>query len=176
MKITLALLLVFRAVTLDAQPAPAGKSALAFAVTFDAARSATPLDGRLLLLLSTDPAQEPRFQINDGPKTQIVFGLDVENWRPGKARAVAAGNSGVFGYPVRSLSDLKPGEYTVQTLLDRYETFHRADGHVVKLPTDRGEGRQWNRAPGNIYSKPQKLRIDPAASGRIALQLTEEIP
>src|SRR5436189_12813 len=60
MKTTLALLLVFRAVTLDAQPAPAGKSALALAVTFDAARSATPLDGRLLLLLSTDPAQEPR--------------------------------------------------------------------------------------------------------------------
>ena len=27
------------------------------------------LDGRLLLLLSTDPSAEPRFQINDSPKT-----------------------------------------------------------------------------------------------------------
>src|SRR5436189_12815 len=36
--------------------------------------------------------------------------------------------------------------------------------------------RRRSRAPGNIYSKPRKVRINPAASGRIALQLTEEIP
>ena len=119
----------------------AGGAAISFAVTFDATKSAAPLDGRLLLLLSTDPADEPRFQINDSPKTQIVFGMDVEDWKPEEARAVDAANAGVFGYPVRSLRDLKPGEYTVQALLDRYETFQRANGPVVKLPTDRGEGR-----------------------------------
>jgi len=176
MKTALVWLAIFHAMRLLAQDPPGGGAAPAFAITFDAAKSASPLDGRLLLLLSTDPAEEPRFQINESPKCQLVFGLDVEAWKPGEARIVDAANAGVFGYPVRSLGDVKPGDYTVQALLDRYEAFQRADGHTLKLPTDRGEGRHWNRAPGNLYSKPQKLRIVPAASGRIALSLTEEIP
>ena len=159
-----------------AQTSPGTPPAPVFAITFDAAKSATPLDGRLLLLLSTNPAEEPRFQINDSPKTQIVFGMDVENWKPGEARVMDSTDAGIFGHPIRSLRDLKAGEYVVQALLDRYETFHRADGHVLKLPTDRGEGRKWERAPGNLHSKPQKLRIDAAEPGRIALVLTEEIP
>src|SRR5262245_32818528 len=176
MKTTLIFLALFHAAELLAQIPSVRESPLAFAVTFDAAKSAVPLAGRLLVLLSTDPAEEPRFQINDSLKSQIVFGLDVEDWKPGEARTLDATNAGVFGYPVRSLRGLKPGEYRVQALLDRYETFRRADGHVLQLPNDRGEGRKWNRAPGNIYSKPQKLRIDPATSERIALALTEEIP
>jgi hypothetical protein len=147
-----------------------------FVVTFDPARSSAALDGRLLLLLSTDPAAEPRFQIDSGLNSQIVFGLDVEDWKPGETRALSAGDSAVCGYPILTLRDLKAGEYTVQVVLDRYETFHRADGHVLKLPTDRGEGRKWNRAPGNLFSKPQTIRLDPGASPRIALALTEEIP
>ncbi len=176
MKTTLIVLALFHAAQLLAQNPSVRESPLVFAVTFDAARSAVPLDGRLVLLLSTDPAEEPRFQINDSLKSQIVFGLDIEDWKPGEVRTMDASNAGVFGHPVSSLRSLNPGEYTVQALLDRYETFHRADGHVLKLPTDCGEGRQWNRAPGNIYSKPQKLRLDSTASGRIALRLTEEIP
>ena len=43
---------------------------------------------------------------------------------------------------------MKPGEYYVQAVLHRYETFHRSDGHTVKLPMDRGEGQHWNLAPG----------------------------
>jgi hypothetical protein len=62
----------------------------------------------------------------------------------------------------------------VQALLDIYETFHRSDGHIVKLPMDRGEGRQWNRAPGNLYSKPMKLRVEPGRPLRV--ELTEKIP
>jgi hypothetical protein len=130
-----------------------------------------PLDGRLLLLLSTDAKAEPRFQINDGPNTQMVFGVDVENWKPGTAQMVDAK---AFGYPVRSLAALKPGEYQVQALLDIYETFRRADGRVLKLPMDRGEGRQWNRAPGNLYSKPAKLTV--AANGKYAIALDQAIP
>ena len=62
----------------------------------------------------------------------------------------------------------------MQALLHRYETFHRADGHTVKLPMDRGEGQHWNIAPGNLYSKPQKLTI--ADGGRITIALDQEIP
>jgi hypothetical protein len=156
----------------------AAEPGLAFTISFDPARSATPLDGRLLLLISSDPAEEPRLQINDSLKSQIVFGMDVENWKPSEKRVMGTTNSGIFGHPIRALRDLKPGQYSVQALLDRYETFHRADGHEVKLPTDRGEGREWNHAPGNLYSKPQQVRLDPGKPGaiQIALPLTEEIP
>ena len=148
-------------------------AAMEFSVSFPRERSAAPLDGRLLVLLSTDPAAEPRFQINDSPNTQLVFGIDVEDWKPGQAVVV---DGRAFGYPVRSIAQLRPGEYHVQALLHRYETFRLSDGRVLKLPMDRGEGQHWNRAPGNFYNKPAKLRIDPQASGRVEILLDQEIP
>ena len=105
------------------------------------------LDGRLILMLSKSNQQEPRFQVTDGPETQIAFGIDVENW---KAGTTALFGAGAFGYPVEHMKNVPAGEYYVQALLHRYETFHRKDGHTVKLPMDRGEGQQWNLAPGNL--------------------------
>jgi hypothetical protein len=64
----------------------------------------------------------------------------------------------------------------VQALLNRYQTFRRADGHVVKLPPDRGEGQQWNRKPGNLYSAPRWIALDPKRNGVIPLVLDQEIP
>ena len=64
----------------------------------------------------------------------------------------------------------------MQVLLHRYETFTRADGHTVKLPMDRGEGQQWNRAPGNLYSTPKRITIDPAKGDTIRLSLDALIP
>lgn len=146
---------------------------LRFAVSFPNERSATPLDGRLLLLVSKNNEREPRFQINEDLNTQQVFGIDVDGMKP-DAEAIVDANA--FGYPLRSLSQLPAGEYWVQALLHRYETFKRSDGHTVKLPMDRGEGQQWSRAPGNIYSKPQKLSIDPQKAETIKLKLDQEIP
>lgn len=145
-------------------------AALEVTVKLPARSGGQAWDGRLLLLFSTDGSAEPRFQISDSPKTQIVFGADVEGVLPGASYTAGAE---AVGYPVRRLADLAAGEYFVQAVFDVYETFHRADGHTVKLPTDRGEGRQWNRAPGNLYSKPVKLKVTPGAS--LALSLTETI-
>ncbi|NIN71880.1 MAG: hypothetical protein GTO46_08120, partial [Gemmatimonadetes bacterium] len=69
-----------------------------------------------------------------------------------------------------------PGEYVVQALLHKYETFRLATGHTVKLPMDRGEGQRWNRAPGNLYSTPRTVRIDPSRPERIRIQLDQVIP
>ncbi len=153
--------------------ASAASTELRFAVSFPAERSKTPLDGRLLLLVSTDGRDEPRFQISDGANTQLVFGVDVDGLAPG---AEAVVDASAFGYPVRSLAALPPGEYYVQALLHRYETFHRSDGHVVKLPMDRGEGQRWNAAPGNLYSTPRRMTIDPAKTGLVRIALDREIP
>jgi hypothetical protein len=144
-----------------------------FAVSFPAALAHEPLDGRLLLMLSTDDSAEPRFQIVDGPQTQQAFGIDVDQWRPG---ATAIIDAGALGYPRESLADVPPGTYTVQALVHRYDMFTRGDGHTVKLPMDRGEGQQWNRAPGNLYSAPKRITIDPARDDTIPLSLDAVIP
>jgi len=125
-----------------------------------------PTDGRLFLLLSTDPAAEPRLQIDNTPRTQMMFGMDV---------GAVAGNQTVSfdtaaaGYPIETLAQVPPGTYYAQAVLHRYETFHRADGRTVSLPMDRGEGQHWNLAPGNLYSKPQKITL---ASGPAPFTLT----
>jgi hypothetical protein len=77
---------------------------------------------------------------------------------------------------LQSLSNVKPGRYRVQALLNRYETFRRSDGHVVKLPPDRGEGQQWARKPGNLYSTPRWITIDNANASDIRIVLDQEIP
>lgn len=130
-------------------------------------------DGRLLLMLSTDPSAEPRFQISDGPGTQLVFGKDVENWTPGQQMHFGRAE---FGYPISSLAKVPAGDYYVQVLLHTYETFERADGHTVKLPMDNGEGQQWNRSPGNLLSDPVKITFGPERKAANILTLSKEIP
>ncbi|HEX7730392.1 MAG TPA: hypothetical protein VF392_15295 [Terracidiphilus sp.] len=150
---------------------PSLSLAQSFRVEFSKEASAQPLDGRLLLCLSTDPSDEPRNQINDTPKSQIVFGVTVDGWKPGETQTVDAS---AWGYPVPSLKDLKPGEYTVQAVLNKYETFHRADGKTIKMHMDQGEGQHWNVSPGNLYSKPFKVKITHDGAP-ITLKLTEVI-
>jgi hypothetical protein len=151
---------------------PAQESRLQIAVSYPTSAGASNLDGRLLLFLSTNDKQEPRFQIGDDDRTQQVFGVDVDGLAPGKEAIF----SRAVGYPISSLSNVPPGEYWVQALLHVYETFHRADGHTVKLPADRGEGQQWASAPGNLYSTPKKIRIDPSSGGAIRVSLDNKIP
>jgi len=167
--IVLAPLLLTRTVAMKTESA----SSVRFAISFPAASSPDPLDGRMLLLVSTDGAKEPRFQINEDLNTQQVFGVDVDGLKAGQEVIV---DTHAFGYPLPSLSDLKPGEYWVQALLHRYETFHRSDGHTVKLPMDRGEGQQWNSAPGNLYSTPQKITISAGDDRSLKISLDKVIP
>jgi hypothetical protein len=165
--------------TAPAHAAPAPDSAAPkFSVSFPKERSAQPLDGRLLLILSNDPSEEPRMQISLAPRTQMIFGVDVDTLQPGQSATI---DDSAFGYPVRFLHDVKPGEYYMQVVLNRYETFHRADGHTVKLHMDQGEGQHWNISPTNLYSKPVKITIGSsgsasASSPPIAVSLDQEIP
>lgn len=130
-------------------------------------------DGRMLLMFSTKPDQEPRFAITDGPETQIAFGKDVNDWLKGN-RIRFTGNE--EGYPIASMGSIPPGEYYVQALFHVYERFTLATGHQVKLPMDRGEGQQWNLAPGNLYSAPVKILISPGKANMLSLTLNKRIP
>lgn len=144
-----------------------------FTVQLPANLSDKPLDGRILLMLSVKAGTEPRFLIADDTQTQQVFGIDVEGWVPGTSKTIDAS---AFGYPVESLRQIKDGHYQVQVLLHLYETFKRKDGHVVKLPMDRGEGQHWNIAPGNLYSVPLAVQFSSGKPSVHNLQLTKVIP
>ena len=47
-------------------------------VRFPATASGKALDGRLMVLLSNDPSEEPRMQINDTMLSQQVFAVTVD--------------------------------------------------------------------------------------------------
>ncbi|MCZ6682230.1 MAG: hypothetical protein O7B26_03540, partial [Planctomycetota bacterium] len=92
-------------------PAPPGGHAYRFAIAFAAERSKAPLDGRMILMISKNGSKEPRFQVNDGLKSQQVFGIDVDGLKAGR-NIVFDGS--VRGFPLSSLNDIPPGDYWVQ--------------------------------------------------------------
>jgi len=128
------------------------------------------MDGHVVLIVSSKPHTEPRFQANEGLGTEQMFGVDVENARTTTIVGAAP------GYPREFLDRVPAGEYTIQAVLNVYETFHRADGRTLKLHMDQGEGQHWNRKPGNLYSDPRKIAIDPARSSTVSIELTRTIP
>lgn len=151
-------------------------AAPAFTVTLPAGFKGGPQEGRLLVMLAPveqAPDKEPRALVTYDDDAIPFYGLDVQGWTPGTARTV---DQKAFGYPVMSLRDLPAGTYRVQALLNRYETFRMGDGRVLKLAPDQGEGQQWRDKPGNLYSKPFTVKLNPQMGGSIALSLSEEIP
>jgi hypothetical protein len=163
MRLSAFLLLV--ATSLCAQPKPA----LRFEVSW-----AKPLDGHVVLILSMNNSQEPRFAVSEWLNTQQIFGADVD------AARAAVIDGATPGYPRENLSQIPAGDYYVQAVLNIYETLHRASGassgsRAVKLPMDQGEGQHWNRKPGNLYSEPIKVRVDPASTAPVRIELTKTI-
>jgi hypothetical protein len=160
-------------VCLYLQLAIAIKAQVPVSVSYEGRLSGRPLDGRILLLFSTNPDSEPRFQVDFDQGSQQVFGKNVDGWKAGEEVSF---NGDEFGYPLASLKQLPAGDYYVQAVLHIYETFKRADGLTVKLPMDRGEGQHWNLAPGNLLSKPVKVRFDPKSRKLIRVVLNDSIP
>jgi hypothetical protein len=112
-------------------------------------------DGRLLVVLGRSDRPEPRRTIGQtGLNASPILGRDVDRFAPGRV-GVVDGSAAAF--PIADLDHLTPGEYWVQAVFD-----HNRD---LKLPN----------APGNLYSKPRRVRIDPARDEAIALELTETV-
>jgi hypothetical protein len=150
----------------------ASQSGPAFEISFPASVHQQPITGRLLLMISRKNDPEVRLQVGwtNSPPT---FGIDVDRLKPGSNAVIDAG---VGGFPLHSIREIPAGDYYVQALLNVYTEFPRADGHVIWAHMDQWEGQQFNQSPGNIYSKAQKLHLDPSRAGRIKLSLTEVIP
>ncbi len=145
---------------------------LRFEVSLPEQWADTTLMGRLLVFVSNNDDAEPRFQVSNGPESQLVFGVDVDGFSSSAATSLDATAA---GYPLRSLGELPRGRYRVQALLNRYETFNLADGRVLQLPPDKGEGQQLTRKPGNLYSEPVWVELDPDQTEPVRMMLDQEI-
>ncbi len=148
-------------------------SSVKFKISFPKKLTNESQDGRLLLLLATNDKSEPRFQISDALSTQLVFGIDIDGMKPGEEIII---DENAFGYPIESLKNIPAGEYFVQAIINRYETFNLKTGHIVKLPPDKWEGQHWNTKPGNYFSKPLKINFNSSNNQTISISMENEIP
>ena len=147
------------------------QSGVSFEVSFPTEIHSEPITGRIYVMISETQQPYPFLQIG---RTGIpFFGRDIEQLAPG---APAFIDSTDLGTPRASLSDLPPGDYYVQSFINVYSEFRRADGHVVWLHKDQWEGQQWNRSPGNLYSDVRRVSITQSNNASINLEATNVIP
>lgn len=130
-------------------------------------------DGRLILILAVDGDKEPRDQVSSDVDAAQILGINIDGLARGRSATI--GND-VLGFPARSLRDVPAGEYYVQAVLHKYDTFNLSNGKTVKLPAARGAGQNWRKEPGNLFSQPQKIRFDPAGDRTNSIILTEINP
>ncbi|MGE5361145.1 MAG: alpha/beta hydrolase-fold protein, partial [Bacteroidales bacterium] len=179
--------------------AAAPKSGVRVRISFPASAHGEPITGRVYVAIAREttastpvspappppppnaaaPAAQARPRGSGGPIQQAgptgapLFGVNVENLRPGAAAQI---DGTVLGHPVASLNDIPAGDYWVQAFVNVYTKFARADGHTVWLHMDQWEGQNWRRSPGNMFSTPKKVRIDPRAGTLIELLCDQVIP
>lgn len=130
-------------------------------------------DGRLILILAADDSKEPRDQVSADFDAAQIFGINIDGLERGQSATIGGE---VLGFPARSLKDVPAGEYTVQAVLHKYDTFNLSNGKTVKLPAARGAGQNWRKEPGNLVSKPFKVTFDPASNSKVEVSLSEVNP
>lgn len=151
----------------------AGAQAVVFEVELPHLAPEDAYDGRLILIIATSDDKEPRDQVSPDHDAAQIFGVTVDGWARGSRQRM---DDTLLGFPALSLNDIPPGEYYVQAMLHKYDSFTLSNGKTVKLPAARGAGQNWRKEPGNLFSKPVKLSIDPNRSNVETLVLSEVNP
>ncbi|MEA4882592.1 MAG: alpha/beta hydrolase-fold protein [Clostridia bacterium] len=169
-------LLASVAVSAAGLPAPAGPGTLQFRISFPAEANPGPLDGRVFVIISKDAGSEPK---DDVDVTGVpLWGKEISGAMPGQIMTISSGDPDVDGYPIADISGIPAGDYFVQAFFTIYTTYHRADGHTVKLPASTGGGGPLAMfsTPGNLKSKAEKMHIDPASKAPVNLSLSQAMP
>ena len=113
-------------------------------------------EGRLFVVIGRRADPEPRLSVgNTGMDAPPVLARDVRNFAPGAVEVI---DERAVVFPLERLALLPAGEYFVQALFDT-----NIDLKSIN-------------APGNLYTAPQRVRLDPARGGVVRLQLTEKLP
>ncbi len=149
------------------------QQAARFQISFPASAHASPITGRVYLILATARNPEPRLQVGPFESRTQFFGVDVAQLAPAQPVTIS---TGTLGYPLSDLSQLPAGDYYAQAVLNVYTEFHRSDGHVIWAHLDQGEGQQFNKSPGNLYSPVAKIHLDPKTPAEFTLTVRNVIP
>ena len=152
-------------VALDASNAQAPR----FEVTVDPATRATPLTGRLVVVVSKSAQPEPRMIV--APQGPALFAVDLEQLRAGQPAIVDTKTS--LGYPI-PLAQLPAGDYYAQAIVNVYEPIRRADGKTIWVHFNDGSQEVMQIAEGNVYSEAQKIHV--GAGGTVKLRINKVIP
>ena len=135
----------------SANPAP-----WQFEVSIAKGLSAPTRDGRLFVILARSNLPEPRLTLGrTGLNAPEALARDLNAFAPG---VVAVLDQTAFAFPITNLTALPAGDYFAQALFDCNTELRFA------------------AAPGNLYSKPQKIHFDPAEGGTWKLELKQQIP
>jgi hypothetical protein len=113
-------------------------------------------DGRLLLVLCRDPDVEPRDNIGDtGLNASPLLGVDAKELTT-ESKIIVDQQAAIF--PIPNLAKLPAGEYRVQAVFHTNRDLNLHD------------------APGNLYSDPLTVKLDPAKGGVVKVELAHRIP
>jgi len=134
----------------------ANSTAWRFEVAAAKALATPATDGRLFIILSVTNNPEPRLTLGrTGLHAPQALARDVHAFGPG---AVAVLDGTAYAFPTTNLSALPVGDYFAQAVFDSNLDL------------------RWSEAPGNLYSKPQRIHFDARHPGGWQLELTEQIP
>ncbi len=114
-----------------------------------------PQDGRLLIVLGRSAKQEPRKSIGTGKGAPVLVGADVKGLA---ARGTCIVDDKAVVFPLENLAKLPPGDYVAQAVLNVTRD--------LSLPN----------SPGNFYSDPVNVSINPAAGGTVKMVLSRQVP
>jgi hypothetical protein len=144
-----------------------------FEVSFSPSIRSSPVNGRLLVIVTQNNENEPRLQVGDWDNHVVpVFGEEVVQLKPSVPIVI---DSDTAGFPVH-LGDLPSGDYYVQAILNVYTECRRLDGHNVWVHLDQWEGQQPGTSPGNLISEVRRVHLDTTERFDILLTLNEVIP
>lgn len=132
-----------------------------------------PVDGRIVLMFApngTDPLDDT--DVTSSPNA--IFGKNVYNFGPNGTVILSGGSNdstetGVFGWPNVSISDVGQGVYSVQAFLTRYETVTRSDGSKVSVRFPCGDGAPNVDGYGSLVTTAMDVEI---SGGAQTLELT----
>ncbi len=161
------LLLVLVAVSVSAEQEKSG-GVPSFQISYSSATAAGPITGRLILVLATKGSPEPRLTVS--PTGSTIFGVDIDQLRPGQPATVDATSP---GYP-KSLADLPAGDYFAQAIINVYTQVHRSDGHTIWVHLNDGKQEFFSNAAGNLYSSVQQVHL--GSGGQFNITINHVIP
>jgi len=156
MKRTLILGVVLASLALLYSPTRLNASpSLRFEITVASGLISSPQNGRLFVILSRNGFGEPRLLVGEpGLNAPPMLARDVSDFASGVTGVI---DERAVAFPIADLAHLPTDDYFVQALFDSNIDL----GSV--------------NAPGNLYSTPQKIHLDPTRSGTIKLELTQKV-